>query len=98
MNQERHWLKTQILRKYLDGFFQEQIATELDMSEGAVSESLQESRKQDDTLVVQHEIAVICNKNNIPIWGLASNLAFSNALKRMAFEHNKINLVLRELN
>ena len=68
------------------------------MSEGAVSEFLQESRKQDDTLVVQHEIAVICNKNNIPIWQLASNLAFSNALKRMAFDQNKINLVLRELN
>ena len=45
MSQERHWLKTQILRKYLDGFSQEQIATELDMSEGAVSEFLQESRK-----------------------------------------------------
>jgi len=98
MNQDRHWLKTQILRKYLDGFSQEQIATELDMSEGAVSEFLQESRKQDDTLVVQHEIAVICNKNNIPIWQLASNLAFSNALKRMAFDQNKINLILRELN
>lgn len=28
----------------------------------------------------------------------ASNFAFSNALKRMAFDHNKINLVLRVLN
>ena len=98
MNQDRDWLKIQILRKYLDGFSQEQIATELDISEGAVSEFLQESRQQDYTLILRHEIAVICNKNNIPIWQLASNLAFSNALKRMAFDHNKINLVLRVLN
>ena len=81
MNQERHWLKTQILRKYLDGFSQEQIATELDISEGAVSEFLQESRQQDNTLMLQHEIAVMCNKNNIPIQELASNLAFSNSVK-----------------
>ena len=59
---------------------------------------LQESRKQDDTLVVQHEIVVICNKNNIPPQELASNLAYSNALKRMAFDHNKINQLLQVLN
>jgi transcriptional regulator with XRE-family HTH domain len=98
MNQDKDRLKTQILRKYLDGFSQEQIATELDISEGAVSEFLQESRQQDDTLIFQHEIAVICNKYNIPIRQLASNLAFANAPKGMAFDHNKINLLLRVLN
>jgi transcriptional regulator with XRE-family HTH domain len=98
MNQDNNWLKIQILRKYLDGFSQEQIATELDISEGAVSEFLQESRQQDDTLIFNHEIAVICNKYNIPIRQLASNLAFSNAPKRTAFDQNKINLVLRVLN
>jgi DNA-directed RNA polymerase specialized sigma24 family protein len=59
MNQDNNWLKIQILRKYLHGFSQEQIATELDISEGAVSEFLQQSRQQDDTLIFQHEIAVI---------------------------------------
>jgi len=86
------------LTEYLDGFSQEQIATELDISEGAVSKFLQELRQQDDTLIYQHEIAVICKKNNFPIRQLASNLAFANALKRTAFDHNKINLVLRILN
>lgn len=98
MNENTNWLKTQVLRNYLDGFSQEQIAIELDISEGAVSEYLQELRQQDDTLLLQHEIAVICNKYNIPIRQLASNLAFSNALKKMAFDHNKIHLVLRVLN
>jgi transcriptional regulator with XRE-family HTH domain len=98
MNEDNNWLKIQILRKYLEGFSQEQIATELDISEGKVSEYLQESRQQDDTLIFQHEIAVVCNKYNIPIRQLASNLAFSNALKRTAFDQNKINVLLRVLN
>jgi transcriptional regulator with XRE-family HTH domain len=97
-NQNREWLKTQILRKYLSGLSQEQIANEFDISEGLVSAFLQESRELDPSLMLQHEIAVSCNKSNIPIQELASNLAFSNALKRMAFEHNKIGLLLRTLN
>jgi hypothetical protein len=91
-------LKTQILRKYLSGLSQEQIAIEFDISEGTVSAFLQELRQLDDTLTLQHEIAVFCHKYNIPIQELPSNLAFSNALKRMAFENNKIDLLLRILN
>jgi hypothetical protein len=91
-------LKTQILRKYLSGLSQDQIAIELDISEGTVSAFLQESWQLDDTLMLQHEIAVVCDKCNIPTQELASNLAFSNALKKMAFEDNKIDLVLRVLN
>jgi uncharacterized protein (DUF433 family) len=98
MTTNREWLKSQILRKYLDGLSQEQIAIDFDISEGTVSASLQESRQQDDNLMLKHEIAVLCNKYNIPIQELASNLAFSNALKRMAFEHNKMDLLLRTLN
>ena len=98
MNQSREWLKIQILRKYLSGLSQEQIAIEFDISEGTVSAFLQESRQLDDTLVMQHEIAVVCNKCNIPIQELASSLAFSNALKRLAYEQSKIDLLLRILN
>ena len=75
MNENREWLKTQILRKYLSGLSQEQIAIKLDISEGTVSAFLQESRQLDDTLMLQHEIAVVCDKCNIPIQELASNLA-----------------------
>lgn len=82
MNQNKDWLKIQIFRRYIDGLSQEQIAMDFDISEGSVSEFLQESRKLDDTLILKHEIAVLCNKNNIPIQQLASNLAFSNALKK----------------
>lgn len=98
MNENTDWLKKQILRRYIDGFSQEQIAIEFDISEGAVSEYLQESRHQDDTLIFQHEIAVNCMKTNTPIRQLASSLAFSNAVRRLAFDQNKINLVLNALN
>lgn len=91
------WLKTQILRKYLEGNTQEQISIELGVSEGAISAYLQALRQADGTLILQHEIAVVCHKNNIPIRYLASNLAFSAALKKLAFDRNQIDLLLRTL-
>jgi hypothetical protein len=97
MEYNKDWLKVQIIRRYLDGLSQEQISIELDVSEGAVSASLQESRQMDDTLILQHEIAVICQKNNISLQQLASNLTYSNALKKLAFDHNQIDLLLRSL-
>jgi predicted transcriptional regulator len=98
MDQNKDWNKTQTLRMYLDGFSQEQIAIELDISEGNVSGYLQELRGHDDTLILQHEIAVVSKKSGISIQQLASQLAFSNAIKKMAFDRNKINLLLRTLN
>ncbi|MDP9490092.1 MAG: hypothetical protein M3P28_07855 [Thermoproteota archaeon] len=97
MEQSRDWLKTQITRRYLEGVSQEQISIELDVSEGAVSAYLQELRQADDSLILQHEIAVICRKKYISIQQLASNLVFSNALKKLAFDHNEIELLLRTL-
>jgi hypothetical protein len=97
MEYNKDWLKAQILRRYLDGLSQEQISIELDASEGTVSAYLQELRQMDDTLILQHEIAVICHKNNISVQQLASNLAYSNALKKLAFDHNQIDLLLRTL-
>lgn len=98
MNQNRDWFKTQILRMSLEGLSQEQIAIELDISEGTISGYLQELRELDDTLALQHEIAVVCKKYGIPIQELASELAFSNAIKKTAFDGNKIDLLLRVLN
>jgi aspartokinase len=83
---------------YLEGISQEQIAIELDISEGKVSGYLQELRGHDDTLILQHEIAVVSKKSGISIQQLASQLAFSNAIKKMAFDRNKIHLLLRTLN
>jgi transcriptional regulator with XRE-family HTH domain len=83
---------------YLEGMSQEQIAIELDISEGTVSGYLQELRELDDTVALQHEIAVVCKKYSIPIQQLASELTFSNAIKKTAFDQNKIDLLLRVIN
>jgi chromosome segregation ATPase len=48
----------------------------------------------DDTLLLQHEIALVCNKHNISIQQLGSNLAFENAIIRRGFDGNKIHSVL----
>ena len=98
MEKNHGWLMTQVVRKYVSGFSQEEIAIELDISEGTVSAYLQQARQLDDTLILKHEIAVVCDKFHIPVQQLASNLAFSNALKKLAFEKNKIDLLLKVLN
>ena len=74
---------------YLEGYSQERIAQELNVSEGSVSAIMQELKQSDDTLSLQHEIAVVCKKHRILIDELASNLAFSNALRKKAYENNK---------
>jgi DNA-binding Lrp family transcriptional regulator len=98
MIQNMDWLKTQTLRLYLEGLSQEQIAIELDISEGTVSGCLQEIRKLDDTSIFQHEIAVVSKKYGIPKQQLASELTYSNVIKKMSFDRNKMDSMLRVLN
>jgi predicted transcriptional regulator len=62
MNQNKDWPKTQIRRMSLEGLSQEEIGIELEISEGSVSGYLQELKEVDDTLALQHEIAVVSKK------------------------------------
>jgi transcriptional regulator with XRE-family HTH domain len=98
MIQNLDWIKVQVRRMFLYGFSQEKIAQELNISEGTVSSLMQELRKSDDTLNLQHEIAVLCKKHNTSINQLASNFAFSNAIKLKAFDENRINILVDALN
>lgn len=82
----------------LYGHSQEEISQELGISEGTVSTILQELRQSDDTLTLQHEVAVLCKKHGISIIQFAANLAFSNAIKMRAFDENKINVLVEALN
>ena len=82
----------------LYGLSQLKISQELDISEGTVSTILQELKQSDDTLALQHEVAVLCKKHGISIKQFASNLAFSNAIKMRAFDENKINMLVEALN
>jgi DNA-directed RNA polymerase specialized sigma24 family protein len=51
----------------LYGLSQEKISQELGISEGTVSTVLQELKQSDDTLALQHEVAVLCKKHGISI-------------------------------
>jgi hypothetical protein len=82
----------------LYGLSQEKISLELGISEGTVSTILQELKQSDETLALQHEVAVLCKKHGISIKQFAANLAFSNAIKMRAFDENKINILVEALN
>lgn len=95
--ENKDWLYNQTLRLSLSGLSQEQIARELHVSEGTVNSIMQELMNSDDTLPLKHEIAVVSKKSGIPIKQLASNLAFTNAIKFRGFEANKIESLLRAI-
>ncbi len=96
--QNKEWFVTQIARMSLEGLSQEEIAHKLGISEGSVNAAMQELVKSDNTLTLQHEIAVLCSKKCISIKQLAFNLSFSNAIKRKGFDENKIDNILEALN
>ena len=93
----KEWLATQTRRLSLEGFTQEEIAKELNISEGTVNAIIQELSDLDDSLQLQHEIALVSKKSGLSIKELASNLAFSNATKKLGFEHNKIDSILKAI-
>jgi len=94
---DKEWITSQIARMCIKGLSQEEISRELNISEGTVSAIMQDLLASDDTLIFQHEIAVVCKKAGIPIKQLASNFAFSNAIKKKAFDSNKIDSMLLAL-
>jgi len=95
--QNRDWLVAQITRMYLSGFSQEEISIELNVSEGTVNAMIQEVCASNDMLKLQHEVAVVLKKSGLSIKELASNMAFVNAIKKLGFEQNKIDLILKAI-
>ena len=93
----REWLRSNVTRLYLSGVTQEEISKELNVSEGTTNVLIQELISSNDLLQLQHEIAVVCKKKGLSIKQLASDMAFENAIMRMAFDKNKIHDVLKAL-
>jgi len=96
--ESKRWIIAQATRLSLSGHSQEDIARQLKVSEGTVNSIIQDISKSDDTFLLQHEIAIICRKEGIPIRQLASNLQYVNAIKRKGFEKNKIESLLQAVN
>jgi hypothetical protein len=95
--QNKEWLSHQTIRLSLSGHTQEQIALELHVSEGTVNAIIQELINSDDTLVLQREIAIVSKGSGISIKQIASNMAFANAIKAVAYENGRHESVIRAI-
>lgn len=96
--QNKEWYYSNTIRFYLSGYSQEAISNELQISEGKINEILREFLASDDTLAIQHEIAVVSKKTGTSIKQLAVNMSFANAIRKMVFDKDKIQSFLQALN
>lgn len=88
--QNKSWRKNEILREFLLGETQENIATNQNISVGTINNILSEMVKSDDTVEWQRQIAIVAKKNGVDIMQIAANLRFKNKLKRSSLDDRKI--------
>jgi len=86
----KSWLKNEVLRLYLSGDSQENIANKLNMSVGTVNNLLSEIVKSDDTIDLQRQIAIVAKKNGVDILQIAANLRWKNKIKQSSLDDRKI--------
>jgi Bacterial regulatory proteins, luxR family. len=86
----KSWLKNEILRLFLSGDSQENIANKLNMSVGTVNNLLSEIVKSDDTIDLQRQIAIVAKKNGVDILQIAANLRWKNKIKQSSLDDRKI--------
>jgi hypothetical protein len=85
----KSWLKNEILRMYLSGDSQENIAIQLKISVGTVYSLVTEIMKSDDTVDLQRQIAIISKKKGVDIKQIAVNLRFKNQIKKSSLDDKK---------
>ena len=93
----KEWLRSTIIRLYLSGLPQEEIASETETSEGTVNAVIQEAILEDNILKLQREVAIISKRTGVSVQQLASNLAFENSIKRLAFDKGKIDTFIKAI-
>lgn len=70
----KNWLKNEVLRLYLSGYSQENIAKEVNISIGMVNALVNETIESDDTADLQRQIAIVSKKTGVDIKQIAANL------------------------
>ncbi|MDW0283439.1 MAG: helix-turn-helix domain-containing protein, partial [Nitrososphaeraceae archaeon] len=78
----KNWVKNEVLRLYLSGYSQENIAKELNISVGTVNTFVSEIIQSDDTFDLQRQIAIVSKKNGVDIRDIAANLRWKNLIKQ----------------
>ena len=74
----KNWLKNEVLRLYLSGYSQENIAKEVNISIGMVNALVNETIESDDTADLQRQIAIVSKKTGVDIKQIAANLRWKN--------------------
>lgn len=87
---DKGWLKNEVTRLYLSANSQENIAKELHISVGIVSNIVNEIMNSDDTFELQRQIAIIAKKNGIDIKQIAANLRWKYEIKLAGLDDRKI--------
>ena len=86
----KNWVKNEVLRLYLSGYSQENIAKELNISVGTVNTFVSEIIQSDDTFDLQRQIAIVSKKNGVDIRDIAANLRWKNLIKQSSLDDRKI--------
>ncbi|MDW0279218.1 MAG: helix-turn-helix domain-containing protein [Nitrososphaeraceae archaeon] len=82
----KNWVKNEVLRLYLSGYSQENIAKELNISVGTVNTFVSEIIQSDDTFDLQRQIAIVSKKNGVDIRDIVANLRWKNLIKQSSLE------------
>jgi transposase-like protein len=69
----KNWLKNEVLRLYLSGYSQENIAKEVNISISMVNALVNETIESDDTADLQRQIAIVSKKTGVDIKQIVSN-------------------------
>ena len=69
----KNWLKNEVLRLYLSGYSQENIAKEVNISIGMVNALVNETIESDDTADLQRQIAIVSKRTGVDIKQIVSN-------------------------
>ena len=86
----KNWVKNEVLRLYLSGHSQENIAKELNISVGTVNTFVSEIIQSDDTFDLQRQIAIVSKKNGVDLRDIAANLRWKNLIKQSSLDERKI--------
>ncbi|MGI8719747.1 MAG: helix-turn-helix transcriptional regulator [Nitrososphaeraceae archaeon] len=86
----KSWVKSEVIRLFLSGDSQENIAKQLNISVGAVNNYVNEIIKSDDTIDLQRQIAIVAKKSGVDIKQIAANLRWKNKIKQSSLDDRKI--------
>lgn len=86
------WLKSEVLRLFLSGDSQEDIASRLNTSVGTVNSLVNESMNSDDTIDLQRQIAITSKKIGVNIKQMAINLRFQNLIARSSLDQRNMKI------